>query len=61
VQDLVKLSGQQVPVSGVLTANLKVHGTELSPLGQGKVSITHITAYETTGHVGDVKFHRHRR
>jgi translocation and assembly module TamB len=46
VQDLVKLSGQQVPVTGTLTANVKVHGTELSPVGQGKVSITHITAYE---------------
>jgi translocation and assembly module TamB len=46
VQDLVKLSGQQVPVTGTLTANVKVHGTELSPIGQGKVSITHITAYE---------------
>ncbi len=46
VQDLVKLSGQQTPVTGTLTANVKVHGTELSPVGQGKVSITHITAYE---------------
>ncbi|MGB8537133.1 MAG: translocation/assembly module TamB domain-containing protein, partial [Acidobacteriaceae bacterium] len=46
VQDLVKLSGQQVPVTGTLTAKVKVHGTELSPIGQGKVSITHITAYE---------------
>ncbi len=46
VQDLVKLSGQQVPVTGTLTANVKVHGTELSPMGQGKVALTHITAYE---------------
>ncbi len=27
VQDLVKLSGQQVPVTGTLTANVQVHGT----------------------------------
>ena len=46
VQELVKLSGQQVPVTGTLTANIKVHGTQLSPIGQGKISITHITAYE---------------
>jgi translocation and assembly module TamB len=46
VQDLVKLSGQQVPVTGTLNANLKVHGTELSPVGQGNISVTHITAYE---------------
>ena len=46
VQDLVKLSGQQAPVTGTLNAKLKVHGTELSPVGQGNVSVTHITAYE---------------
>ncbi|MGC2400558.1 MAG: translocation/assembly module TamB domain-containing protein [Acidobacteriaceae bacterium] len=46
VADLVKLSGQQVPVTGTLAANIHVHGTELSPVGQGKVSVTHITAYD---------------
>ena len=42
----VKLSGQQVPVTGTLAANMKVHGTELSPIGQGNISLTHITAYD---------------
>ena len=46
VQDLMKLSGQQVPVTGTLAANIKVHGTELSPIGQGKLSVTHMTAYD---------------
>ena len=46
VQDLLKLAGQQAPVTGTLAANVKVHGTELSPIGQGKVSLTHITAYD---------------
>ena len=46
VQDLVKLSGQQVPVTGTLAANMNVHGTQLSPIGQGSVSLTHITAYD---------------
>ncbi len=46
VQDLVKLSGQQVPVMGTLAANIQVHGTELSPIGQGNVSLTHVTAYD---------------
>ena len=46
VQDLVKLSGHQVPVTGTLAANIKVHGTELSPIGQGNLSVTHITAYD---------------
>ena len=46
VQDLVKLSGQQVPVTGTLAANMQMHGTELSPIGQGNLSLTHITAYD---------------
>ena len=46
VQDLVKLSGQQVPVTGTLAANVKMHGTELSPVGQGHVLLTHVTAYD---------------
>jgi translocation and assembly module TamB len=46
VQDLMKLSGQQVQVTGTLAASMQVHGTELSPIGQGKVSLTHVTAYE---------------
>jgi len=46
VQDLVKLSGQQVPVTGTLAANMNVHGTQLSPIGQGSISLTHLTAYD---------------
>jgi translocation and assembly module TamB len=46
VQDLVKLSGQQVPVTGTLTANVKMHGTEASPIGQGNVLLTRVTAYD---------------
>jgi translocation and assembly module TamB len=46
VQDLVKLSGQQAPVTGTLAAKVHVHGTSLSPIGQGNVSLTHVTAYD---------------
>ncbi len=46
IQDLVKLSGQQVPVTGTLAATMQMHGTELSPIGQGNLSLTHITAYD---------------
>jgi translocation and assembly module TamB len=46
VQDLVKLSGQQVPVTGTLAARVSVHGTQLSPIGQGNVSLTHLVAYQ---------------
>jgi translocation and assembly module TamB len=46
VQDLVKLSGQQLPVTGTLAVNVNVHGTEMNPIGQGSVSLTHVTAYD---------------
>ena len=46
VQNLVKLSGQQAPVTGTLAANVNVHGTQLNPIGQGNVSLTHLTAYD---------------
>ena len=46
IADLAKLAGQQVPVSGMLNASVKVHGTELSPEGTGNVSLTNVNAYE---------------
>ena len=46
VQDLVKLAGQQVPVTGTMAAKVSLHGTELSPVGQGNISLTKVTAYE---------------
>ena len=61
VQDLVKLSGQQVPVTGTLAANVQVHGTELSPIGQGNLSLTHITAYDQPITLCDVDLRRHGR
>lgn len=56
VQDLVKLAGQQVPVTGTLTANVRVHGTELSPVGQGKVTIAHMVAYDQPVNAVDLSF-----
>jgi translocation and assembly module TamB len=46
IGDLLKLAGQQVPVSGTLTAKVNLHGTELSPIGQGNISLAKVTAYE---------------
>jgi translocation and assembly module TamB len=43
--DLETLAGQKIPVSGRLNANVKVHGTELSPSGTGSISIAGMTAY----------------
>jgi translocation and assembly module TamB len=56
VQDLVKLSGQQVPVTGTLAATVRVHGTQLSPVGQGNISITRITAYDQPVNSVTLKF-----
>jgi translocation and assembly module TamB len=45
IADLIKISGSQLPVTGILNAKVKLHGTELSPIGQGTLSLTGVTAY----------------
>lgn len=40
VADLAKVAGSQTPVSGTLNANVQLHGTQLSPIGQGSVDLT---------------------
>jgi translocation and assembly module TamB len=40
VADLAKIAGSQTPVSGSLNATLRLHGTQLNPLGQGSVDLT---------------------
>ncbi|HEX3940293.1 MAG TPA: translocation/assembly module TamB domain-containing protein [Acidobacteriaceae bacterium] len=45
VTDLTKAIGTDLPVAGILTVNVNVHGTELRPAGQGDISISHATAY----------------
>jgi translocation and assembly module TamB len=39
VGEFAKIAGSQVPVTGTLAANIKVHGTELNPVGQGDVTV----------------------
>ncbi|KAA6465045.1 AsmA family protein [Acidobacteria bacterium AB60] len=45
VADLVKLAGQQIPVTGTLNTHVTLHGTELNPIGNGNVSLTKVVAY----------------
>ncbi len=45
VGELAKLSGQTVPVDGTLSASVKVHGSELNPVGNGNVSVAGLVAY----------------
>ena len=44
--DMEKLAGTQLPLTGTLNANVKLHGTELNPVGDGNVSLKNVTAYE---------------
>ena len=45
VTDLTKAAGKEVPVAGILALNVNMHGTELHPVGQGNLSLTHIVAF----------------
>jgi translocation and assembly module TamB len=40
VADLAKAAGSQAPVTGTLSANLSLRGSEISPVGQGRLSLT---------------------
>ena len=38
---LARLAGLSTPVSGTLNASVQAHGTELNPLGQGRLELVH--------------------
>ena len=46
IADLTKLAGQEIPITGTLTAAIAMHGTELNPVGNGNVTLVNLTAYE---------------
>ena len=46
IADLTKLAGQQIPVTGTLSAAIDLHGTELNPVGNGSMTLKNLTAYE---------------
>ena len=46
IAELAKLSGRQIPVTGTLSANLKLRGSELNPAGNGSISLVNLVAYE---------------
>ena len=45
IAELQRAADLQYPVSGDLSANISVHGTEVNPQGSGKVQITNAHAY----------------
>jgi translocation and assembly module TamB len=51
VAEVLKLAGQSdIPATGTLNADLKVHGTELNPVGNGNISLSGATVYEQPIH-----------
>ena len=46
VADLARLANQNLPITGTLNAGLKLHGTELKPVGSGNVSLVNVIAYQ---------------
>ncbi len=48
---MLKLAGQSdIPATGTLNADFKVHGTELNPAGNGNISLSGATVYEQPVH-----------
>jgi translocation and assembly module TamB len=45
VAELARFSGQQIPVAGMLNAQVKLHGSELNPVGNGTISVANLVAY----------------
>lgn len=45
ISELAKLAGQQIPATGTLSADIKMHGTVLNPEGTGSVTTTKAAAY----------------
>jgi translocation and assembly module TamB len=46
IADLTRLAGQQIPVTGTLSAAIALHGTGLNPIGNGSVTLANLTAYD---------------
>lgn len=55
VSDLVKISGQDLPLTGELHASINLHGTELRPTGSGTIGITNGSAYDEPITSADLK------
>jgi translocation and assembly module TamB len=57
VTDLQKLANLQYPVSGDLSAEISVHGSQLNPVGAGSATIANARAYHEPLQSLQVKFH----
>lgn len=57
LSDLQRLAKQQYPVSGDLSANVNLSGSQLQPVGSGSAQITNARAYGESIQVLAAKFH----
>jgi translocation and assembly module TamB len=57
VADLQRLANQHYPVSGELSANLSVSGTQLNPVGSGSAQLANAQAYDEPIQNLALKFH----
>lgn len=46
VEDLQRLAGQHYPVTGTLSANIALNGSEESPTGQGSIELSQASAWD---------------
>ena len=46
IGDLLKFTGEQLPVTGTLRTSVSLHGTALNPEGNGSLDLTGVTAYQ---------------
>jgi len=56
IAELTKLADPSIPIAGTLNAGLKLHGTELSPVGTGSVTLTDVVAYDQPIHSAKLEF-----
>lgn len=54
--DLVHLAGKDIPLSGTLSADVSLHGSQLRPNGQGTINLARAIIYEETIDSATVNF-----
>lgn len=56
IDELTRLAGQQLPITGILNANVTLHGTKATPKGNGDLALTKVNAYDEPVQTARVTF-----
>jgi translocation and assembly module TamB len=56
IADLKNLAGVQAPVIGTLSANISLHGSEVSPMGSGTITLTQATVSDEPVQSANIDF-----